>query len=121
MENTEIETAENTERIDAKSLRCRTVIYQMLDLKIVKLQAKRVRNKGLNERDRKTLEELLKAREKESHAEKDESRSRDFSNLCGFLGTQGFEKGFLKLSFVILLFALCGMVFKYIILGCLLR
>ena len=121
MENTEIETAENTERIDAKSLRCRTVIYQMLDLKIVKLQAKRVRNKGLNERDRKTLEELLKAREKESHAEKDEHKPRDFSDLCGFLGTQGFEKGFLKLSFVILLFALCGMVFKYIILGCLLR
>ena len=121
MENTEIETAENTERIDAKSLRCRTVIYQMLDLKIVKLQAKCVRNKGLNERDRKTLEELLKARERESHAETDEHKPRDFSNLCGFLGTQGFEKGFFKLGFVILLFAACSMVFKYIILGCLLR
>ena len=117
MENTEIETAENTERIDAKSLRCRTVIYQMLDLKIVKLQAKCVRNKGLNERDRKTLEELLKAREKESHAEKDESRSRDFSNLCGFLGTQGLEKDFFKLGFAMMLVAACGFVFKYIMSG----
>lgn len=121
MENTEIETAENTERIDAKSLRCRTVIYQMLDLKIVKLQAKRARNKGLNERDRKTLEELLKAREKESLAESDESKGLDFSRLCGFLGAKGLEKGLLKLCFGIMLFALCGMVFKYIILGCLLR
>ena len=121
MENIVIETAENTERIDAKSLRCRTVIYQMLDLKIVKLQAKCVRNKGLNERDRKTLEELLKAREKESHAETDASKQLDFSSLCGFLGAQGLEKGFLKLCFGIMLFAACGMVFKYIILGCLLQ
>ena len=97
------------------------MIYQMLDLKIVKLQAKCVRNKGLNERDRKTLEELLKAREKESHAEKDESKPLDFSRLCRFLGYQGLEKGFLKLCFVIMLFAACSMVFKYIILGCLLQ
>ena len=120
MENTEIETAENTERIDAKALHCRTVIYQMLDLKIVKLQAKCVRNKGLNERDRKTLEEFLEAREKESHAEKDESKGRDFSDLC-FLGAPGLEKGLLKLFFGIMLFATCSLVFKYIILGCLLR
>ena len=76
-----------------EELRCRTVIYQMLDLKVLKLQAKKARNKGLSQRDQRKLEKLLREREKESHATEDRSGLLDYGIQVDFLGERGFDKG----------------------------
>ena len=99
MENVECnETAAAEEE-----LRCRTIAYQMLDLKVLKLQAKKARHKGLSRRNQRKLEKLLREREKESHATEDSAGLLDYALQVDFLGARGFGKG-LDWIFLILCF-----------------
>ncbi len=99
----EKENVNCNENAVAEELRCRTIAYQMLDLKVLKLQAKKARNKGLSRRNQRKLEKLLCEREKESHATEDSSGFSDYALHVDFLGARGFDKG-LEWLFLILCF-----------------